>query len=136
MMKFEPTAKQKELVKKYAITGAPNAQMARLIIDDRTGKTISTAVFKKAFAHELDIANNELIADAVGVVKTKLATGDGSTAKWVLETRAGWSKPVDVNHSGSLDVQVQKDADSAKHKLLKILGFGGSESVDKESDTE
>lgn len=121
---FEPTQQQRDNVKLMAGLDIRAEEIAKTVIDQRTGKSISEATLRRAFKHELETGKIELTA-LIGNVLVNTALGrtpsvgepiKGDQARlnavmFYLKARGGWREGYEVDHVGKHGEPIQHTVD-------------------------
>jgi hypothetical protein len=108
---FVPTTDQRNTVKIMVGLGSPEDKICLTVINPQTGKPISKSTLRRAFRHEIDIAQTELNT-AVGTALVDAALGKRpaggepiksdaarvSAMTFYLECRAGWKRGMTLQH--------------------------------------
>ena len=94
---FQPTRGDRQRVKKLVGFGLRQEEIAQLVVNRRTGRSISEATLRKHFAHELAVGASEANSKVAESLFRK-ATGDGpqsvTAAIWWTKCRMGWKERV------------------------------------------
>lgn len=94
MPPFVPTAEQRGVVRMMAGYGAKHADIAAVVVNKRTGKSISQTTLVKHFADELAIGaptlEHDLVNSLVVRAKDPRNPSGGGAAMFLLKCRFGW----------------------------------------------
>lgn len=104
----EPTAQERKMVESMSAYGIPQEDIAKVI-------GINRSTLAKHYREELDTATakaNAKVAETLYRQATNVDNPRSATAAifW-LKTRGGWRETVNLDHSGSLSINIVKYGD-------------------------
>jgi hypothetical protein len=102
MPRFEPTDEQRKAVETMAGHGIPHVDIARVVINPRTGRGIDPTTLRSAFRHELDVGHVKANSAVAESLYQQAIKGNVTAAIWWTKARMGW-KETTVQHFQDAD---------------------------------
>lgn len=138
---FVPTDEQRRQVSMFVGFGLKLPEIAQLIVDPRTQKTISERTVATKFKAELAAGKQTLIARvAASLMRKAMGDGQGAVAAaiFILKTRGGenWREtsrteitgadggPVGIYDAADLAKLTDEDLEAVKNVVTKLKGVG------------
>lgn len=123
MPEFEPTVADRLVVEQCAGYRMPQDEIAKLIINPRTGKHINESTLKEKFRDELDTGYAKLKM-SVHAAKIKHALeGNATLIIWTEKTLFGAKELIDVSPPMPVDIE-DDDKLQAARRVAFMLSFG------------
>jgi hypothetical protein len=126
---FEPTDEQRRLVETLAGFGIPQRQIATLVINPRTGHSVSHTTVEKFFEDELARgaakATTRVAQNLFRIATTEDNAGPTVTAAifW-MKCRAGWREVSRMEHRGADGAPLVPDAvERLKSRIERLAGI-------------
>jgi hypothetical protein len=119
---FSPTAEQRTYVEVLYSVGHPLEEIARIIINQSTGRHISKNTLCKYFREELDTARTKFLVICASKLRSKIINDDTASLLFALKTQFGWRETnrLEVDHKNEPRIEMTEEEIDAE---LKRRGY-------------